>query len=256
MLNSTLRADVSPLDFLFKHARTLATFSDVPDLRADDKSASVVLEFRASCRSYPRWLRKRSKSGLRKRPPIFLQICWYFLPQLAALMSWAFLTPFLAVLPSLFINLLLNWTTARSKGVDAQAHVAVLYIAGMFCAQMAVSLTRSRSLIMGRRLCIRAKALVITEVFTKALRRKDLAGKALVEGAKGVQDAKAAEPGKEDEGPATAGRIQNLVSVDATRSKSKIKFIVILVASLTLKPWTSRRDVCIYPFLLSRGAIQ
>lgn len=77
----------------------------------------------------------------------------------------------------------------------------------------------SQALIIGRRLCIRVKALIISEVFTKSLRRKDLAGRALVQGEKDPKDAKTA-PDAEDEGPASAGRIQNLVSVDASRSTS------------------------------------
>lgn len=198
-----------------------ASVDDVPDLRADDKSASVVLEFRAACKTYPRWLRRRGQSGMRKRPPLVLQICWYFWPQLAMMLSWAFIKPWVTVLPPIFINLILNWTAARQRGEDAKAHVALLYIAGLFCAQMATSMCMSQALIIGRRLCIRAKALVIAEVFTKSLRRKDLAGKALGQGEKDLKDANAsaAEQKAEAEGPASAGRIQNLVSVDASRSK-------------------------------------
>lgn len=203
--------------FLFEHARTPATFDDVPDLRADDKSASVVLEFRAACKTYPRWLRRRGQSGMRGRPSIFLQICWYLWPQLLTMLSWAFFTPWLSVLPPVFINLILNWTAARQHGDDAKVHVALLYVIGLFCAQMATSMFRSQALIIGRRLCIRAKALVIAEVFTKSLRRKDLAGKALVQGEKDPKDAETATTAQQ-EGSASAGRIQNLVSVDASRS--------------------------------------
>jgi len=137
------------------------------------------------------------------------------------MLSWAFIKPWVTVLPPVFINLLLNWTAARQRGEDAKPHVALLYVVGLFCAQMATSMCMSQALIIGRRLCIRAKALVIAEVFTKSLRRKDLAGKALVQGEKDPKDAEAAATGQQEaEGPASAGRIQNLVSVDASRSKS------------------------------------
>lgn len=214
--------------FIYKHVRIPPTFNDVPDLRADDKSASVVLEFRGACKNFPstkwlggKWLRTKGKDGRRKRAPIFLQIIWYFRYLLLPQVGWAFLAPFLAILPSVFIKLLLQWATARERGDDAPVHVAVLFIAGLFVSQMAGSLVRSQSLIIGRRLCIRAKALIIAEVFTKTLRRKDLAGKALVEEETTGADPNApAEKAAEGEGPATAGKVQNLVSVDASRSKS------------------------------------
>lgn len=155
---------------------------------------------------------------MRKRPPIVLQIAWYLWPQILTMLSWAFVRPWMSVLPPVFINLILKWTAARQRGDEAKAHVALLYVAGLFASQMASSLCMSQALIIGRRLCIRAKALIIAEVFTKALRRKDLAGKALVQGEKDPKDAEA-KGEAEDEGPASAGRIQNLVSVDASRGK-------------------------------------
>jgi hypothetical protein len=161
---------------------------------------------------------------MRKRPPIVLQICWYFLPELRKMIGWGLMKPWVTVLPPLFIKLILQWTTARQRGEDVKAHAAMLYVVGLFCTQMATSLCMSQALIIGRRLCIRAKALVIAEVFTKSLRRKDLAGKALVQGEKDPKDAESPAD-KEGEGQASAGRIQNLVSVDAGRSKSSHLYI-------------------------------
>lgn len=218
--------------FMFRHARRPATFQDVPDLRADDKSASVILEFRASNKTYPRWLRPKGASGMRKRPPIFLQLCYYFRHYMAAQIGWAFVKPWLAVMPPLFINLILQWATARSAGKEAKAHVALLYVAGLFLTQMAVSLVSSQSLIIGRRLCIRAKAILTAEIFTKTLRRKDLAGAALA----GVNSAKKAEDAKKDDesGPATTGRIQNLVSVDAYKVSEVFAYVHFFVPEAPL----------------------
>lgn len=134
------------------------------------------------------------------------------------MLTWAFIKPFLVVLLPLFVNLILQWTTARQHGADAKVHVALFYITGLFCAQMLTAMTNLQAVHIGRRLCTRAKALVIAEVFTKSLRRKDLAGKALVQREEDTTDAKAAANGQEEKGPASAGRIQNLVSVDASQS--------------------------------------
>lgn len=177
------------------------------------------------------------------------------------MLSWAFVKPWVTVLPPIFINLILNWTAARQRGEDAKAHVALLYIAGLFCAQMATSLCMSQALIIGRRLCIRAKALVIAEVFTKSLRRKDLAGKALVQGEKDPKDAStsAAEQKAEAEGPASAGRIQNLVSVDASRSEdhnSEQSKHIVLIHSPFSESNASCGSFCIRAFLLPRSSHQ
>lgn len=140
-------------------------------------------------------------------------------------MGWAFVKPFAAVLPPVFIRLLLTWTTKRARGEDAPPHVALLYVAGLFSAQMASSLCMSQALIIGRRLCIRAKALIIAEVFTKTLRRQDLAGKALVSGENKPEDADKDKAQAEEGGSASAGRIQNLVSVDASRIADLFAYI-------------------------------
>lgn len=190
----------------------------MPDLRADDKSASVVLGFRAACKRYPRWLLRKDRSGRPMRPSISHQICWYLLPQIIAMCTWTVLRSFLSILPPIFINLILNWATARQHGADVKVHVALLYVIGLFCAQVAARTLNSQAAVIGRRMCIRTKALVIVEVFTKSLRRKDLAGKALYGGERDPKSAKAATSGQEGDGRASAGRIQNLISVDASRS--------------------------------------
>jgi ABC-type multidrug transport system fused ATPase/permease subunit len=220
-------------NFLFKHARQPATFQDIPDLRADDKSASVVLEFRAASKTYPRWLRPMGASGMRKRPPIFWQLCYYFRHYMAAQIGWAFVKPWLAVMPPLFIRLILQWATDRSAGREAKPSVALLFVAGLFLTQMATSLVSSQSLIIGRRLCIRSKAILTAEVFTKTLRRKDLAGAALQR--PGEADKKEGQA-KEDEekGPATAGRIQNLVSVDTSKVSEVFAYVHFFVPEAPL----------------------
>ncbi len=67
-----------------------------------------------------------------------------------------------------------------------------------------------QTLVIGRRLCIRLRAIIIAEVFTKALRRQDIAGN--------VKKMKLDKAGKEvldETESASEGKIANLVSVDA-----------------------------------------
>lgn len=131
----------------------------------------------------------------------------------------ALVRPCIVILPPLFINLILKWTAARQGGVNAKVHVALSYVIAMFCAQVAASSCSSYTLMLGRRLNIRVKALIIAEVFNKSLRRKDLAGKALLQCEKDPKVADSVASGKQGEESASAGKIQNLVGVDASRSQ-------------------------------------
>ena len=67
-----------------------------------------------------------------------------------------------------------------------------------------------QSLFIGRRLCIRLRAIIIAEVFAKALRRQDLAGNV-----KKTKTDKDGKPIVDNETSASEGKIANLVSVDA-----------------------------------------
>lgn len=54
---------------------------------------------------------------------------------------------------------------------------AVLFAFGMLIGQMAGSIASSQALFIGRRICIRLRAILITEIITKALRRRDVGGR-------------------------------------------------------------------------------
>ena len=82
-------------------------------------------------------------------------------------------------------------------------------------------------LFIGRRVCIRLRAIIIAEVFTKALRRRDVAGsvkKAQTTDANG-------QPVPEAEAGASDGKIANHVSVDAFAISEICAYIFYIVSS-------------------------
>lgn len=104
-------------------------------------------------------------------------------------------------------------------------HLAVLYVVAMFIGQVVAAISHGYALWMGRRICVRLRSIIITEVFTKALRRSDSAkiakalDKKLGETAEepAIKQAEDVDKAKkeENEEEATEGKILNLVSVDA-----------------------------------------
>lgn len=89
----------------------------------------------------------------------------------------------------------------------------------MFWFQIISSLAASQALFVGRRICIRLRSLIIGEIFTKALRRKDGAGSSIKSDEK---DGEKVGEGKgeitdEELEKASSGKIINLISVDTFR---------------------------------------
>lgn len=94
-----------------------------------------------------------------------------------------------------------------------------------------------QSLFIGRRLCIRLRAVIVAEVFAKALRRQDVAGN--------VKKSKTDKDGKQspdDQQAASEGKIANLVAVDA--------FQISEICAYTFYLWSCPFAVCVNSILL------
>ena len=172
------------LSLLFKHYRKPITLKDIPALREDDSAASSLGAFRAH-------QAKRRKGNA--RGDLGIDLLMFFLPEIFAQCVWAGIFICLQYLPPTGLRLLLQYVNDRDS---RPLHVAFLYV-GMMAGGQCISVTAmGQALFIGRRLCIRLRAIIIAEVFTKALRRRDVSGR--------VTDESASE-----------GKIANLVSVDA-----------------------------------------
>lgn len=139
---------------------------NVPDLRPDDKTARVLLSYRQSVR--------KLDSRLARLPPFVrrlllrdnktiddLGLTWklvyHFWPMLVVQISWAVLPVLVNGIPPIMLNQILSAIAARQRGEHIPNHVLLLYAWITFLATVVVSIGRSMSLFLGRRICIRLR---------------------------------------------------------------------------------------------------
>ncbi|KAJ1033968.1 hypothetical protein NDA16_000176 [Ustilago loliicola] len=233
---------------IVKHYKTQFTLAAIPDLPVADKAAAVVACFRAytSARSDdPRVPTAPSpKQGLHaglapSTRPLWRRLFGHFKWFLALQFFWATLEAVLDLVPPFFLQKVLAFISARGEqrrngnmeGAEP-LHLGILYAFGMLVGQIIASISASRALFIGRRICIRLRAILITEIVTKTLRRKDTGSTgdkddekkgddnegddndstaaAKKANADGVKDDKDSEKPKR----ATDGQVVNLISVD------------------------------------------
>ncbi|KAL8276389.1 hypothetical protein RQP46_011187 [Phenoliferia psychrophenolica] len=191
------------------------TMDSVPDLRPDDKTARVLLSYRRDVASLNA---NRGPGMKRKAFGLTARLMWHFRRQLLVQQFWSYVSVSVVGLPPLFLRGILAHINKRQRGEEAPLHVALLFAGALFFFQTLGALASSQSLYIGRRICIRLRSIVVGEVFTKALRRKDMAGSSVVSPtADGTQDSdEKGSPDKENL-KASSGKILNLVSVDTYR---------------------------------------
>lgn len=144
------------------------------------------------------------------------------------------------------LQLLLRFISERETS-DVPGHVAWLYVAMMAGGQLMQVIAMGQSLYIGRRVCIRLRSIIITEVFTKALRRRDISGHIKKEAKaapadpdsptgskKDIKaDKEAKDKQEEPEEGASEGKINNLVSGDAFMISEVCAYLFYFVAA----PW-------------------
>ncbi|SCV71654.1 BQ2448_3242 [Microbotryum intermedium] len=223
--------------FLFRHARTTIQRDDIPDLRPDDRTARVVLQFRRDCgylgRTFP--IRARSFG-------MTLKLLFHFRRLLIAQQLWALITALSRAIPSLFLRGLLNEIAKRNRGEEAPVYVALLFATGMFFSQLISTVSGSQALYIGRRIGIRLRSVLIGEIFTKALRRKDLAGTS-TENASEDKTSESKVGGDEPElkeiedelERASSGKILNLIAIDTFRISEVSSYLHFIFPDLSLE---------------------
>lgn len=217
---------------LLKHYKVQFTLPAVPDLPPGDKAANVVAAFRADS--------SRDAGGagagstlIPSKKPLALRLVWHFSPLLALQFVWAFLEAILELSPAVGLRLTLRYISERDAERNGEGkattpgHMAVLFVMTMGLGQAAAAVCASQALFIGRRICIRLRAILITEIISKSLRRSDIGGTPPTKTHEGGEeeheiDATAKPPAEEDEEGAqlkegqraTDGQVVNLVSVD------------------------------------------
>lgn len=181
---------------------------DVWDLREDDHAFFILRKFRT----------------IRARVGFAMKMVIHFRRELVIAGVWAIAYSLTTFAPPTFLRLILEYVADPSSRPPT---VAWLYVAGIFVFNIIDSVFTGQALFIGRRICIRMRAIVIGEVYAKALRRKAGAGGESSLAKKDDDDDKSkkktskqdgkdnGEEDAKDEGQANLGAIINLMAVDA-----------------------------------------
>lgn len=226
------------------------TIETTPDLRPDDKTARVFLTYRLSLQRLDKFVRRlplplQRLAGVYTVADLGLtgRLLYHFVPELLAQQLWALVRVALNGAPPLFLQGILAHLARRQRYEESPVHVAVLYAWGLFITTILGAVGSSQALYIGRRICIRLRSIIISEAFTKALRRKDQAGTSSAKNEDGGDDAegaaKQAEPvaqpeGEESETSASSGKIMNLISVDTYRVSEVCAYLHFLTSEMPL----------------------
>ncbi|GMK57331.1 hypothetical protein CspeluHIS016_0401650 [Cutaneotrichosporon spelunceum] len=203
------------LPFLWKHYWKTITLEEIPAVREDDSSAACVGAFRRF--QAARDAAYEFKHHSPRTRNLARDLITFFRPELVrqAIVACAFIV--LQYLPPTGLRLLLQQID-QPEQADGYVGTAALYIAMMAIGQGLGVVVYGHALMIGRRVCVRMRSIIVGEVFAKALRRQDRSGSV-------KKDA-------EGEGEsASEGKINNLVSVDAFAISEVCAYIFYLAST-------------------------
>ncbi|KAE8251675.1 hypothetical protein A4X06_0g2584 [Tilletia controversa] len=236
-----------------KHYKEQFTLPAVPDLSAENRAAAVLACFRsqghapaggAAAPDAGSTAALEAEAMLMPLPgppseSLPYRLLLHFKADLAYQFAWAFIQAIFELSPAVGLRLILAWIGTRGRAQSGHLaegeellpiHMAVSYALAMGLGQLIFSVAASQGLMRGRKICIQLRAILISEIVTKSLRRKDVGGKGAVEDEEEVEGKKKEKKeggkkggkGKEEVGEkegarATDGQIINLISVDVFR---------------------------------------
>lgn len=217
--------------FVWKANQNYIQLKDIWGLMVDDYSILVLMNYK----SFTKDMKDRSFAFR------LLSFFWdYFLIQ----WFWAIIGSFITFVPTLLIKKLLEYVENPNV---VPLNLAWIYVLVMFAAKILVSLTKGLSLFYGRRVCIRMKSIIISEIYAKALRRKVLttsrskASNDDYEDPQDKNDKENIDADEESSSNAKLGTIINLMAIDAFKISeicaylhAFVEVIIMTVVALTL----------------------
>ncbi|KAF5021218.1 hypothetical protein F66182_6737 [Fusarium sp. NRRL 66182] len=132
------------------------------NLLPKDKAAAVIADYRQM---------KRTGS-------LAMHLLKYFKRDLLIQCALAVLAGLFTFAPTLLLKVILEFVENHESGNDKQPiNVLWLYVIGLPVVDLIRSYADNQALWIGRKICIRVRALIIGDIYAKALRRKASAGK-------------------------------------------------------------------------------
>lgn len=141
------------------------------NLLPKDKAASVLADYRQ----------------MKRTGALAWHLLKYFKSDLITQCALAAMSGFFTFAPTLLLKAILEYVESPGQ---APINVLWLYVIGLPVLDMVRSFSDNMALWIGRKICIRVRAIVVGEIYAKALRRKAAAGKdkALLEAKKSPED--------------------------------------------------------------------
>jgi ABC-type multidrug transport system fused ATPase/permease subunit len=153
---------------------------DVWNLNAKDKAEAVLADYRQ----------------VKKTSILAWHLLKYFKRGLLVQAAWAVLSGVNLFVPTLLLKVILEYV---ENPEDTPVNAAWFYVILLFASGVVSAVSSGQALWIGRKTCIRLRAIIIGEIYSKALRRRAAAGTDKVLGE---------EDKKDDEPPAPKGTIK------------------------------------------------
>lgn len=148
--------------------------ADVWNLPPRDKAAALLVDYRQ----------------FKKTTVLAFHLLKYFKRSLLIQAAWAAFSGLLTFAPTLLLKAILEYI---ENPVSTPRNAAWFYVILLFVSGCAAALADGQALWVGRKICIRLRAVIVGEIYAKALRRKASATADKVLGAE--KPSKAAKPG-------------------------------------------------------------
>ncbi|QLQ77932.1 hypothetical protein HG537_0A01790 [Torulaspora globosa] len=190
--------------FIWTAHKSTIENKDVWGLSLEDYSIFVVKKF------------KHYTKRFGKKRGFAVNLLFFFTKYLALQGFWACIESIVSFIPTLLLKRILEYVEDRES---APANLAWFYVFCMFFCRVFVAVCQGQALFFGRRVCIRMKAIIISEIYTKALKRK-ISVKSGKQSTDEIDPQKLNEQEKidgdeESSSSANLGAIINLMAVDA-----------------------------------------
>lgn len=143
--------------FIWKAHLTVINARDVWGLIKDDYSIFVIKRF------------KKFSSGFKTRRSFSYVLVTFFTPYLLLQAFWATLDSVISFIPTVLLKRILEYVDDQTS---TPKNLAWFYVTGMFCCRILVAIAQAQALFFGRRVCVRMKSIIVSEIYNKALRRK------------------------------------------------------------------------------------